>query len=630
MIYKKTFGHPEKFVPSTIKNESKIKVLKDDTKFNNIEFRTTKRGLELTISFDGKQDIFGFGLQMKGFNHNYGKVKVRNDADPIGNSGNAHASMPLFFTAKGKGYIIDSFRDVTFYIGKEKKQKRIFEEKDSVATTTEELYFNNNSTSHEIMVEVPFVKGVSVYFIDSKSLTEAVKEYNMLSGGGCLPPAWGLGIYYRCSAKFNDRQVLQTVDYFKKKEIPLSVVGLEPGWQTHSYSCSFVWNKKRFPNPKAFLDKIKEKGYRINLWEHAFVSSAAPFYKEIFDYCGNYEVWKGLVPDFTIKKCKDIFVKHHEKLIEEGVTGFKLDECDGSDNTGGWFFPDNAEFSSGIDGEQMHNAFGVLYQKSIMDAFKESTFSQVRSTHLFSSSLPFVLYSDLYNIQDYVTACVNSGFSGVLWSPELRDCKDKKDLLNRMQLLVFSAQYVINAWYLEQEPWLEFDAEKEAKEILELRSALIPYLYSAYYNYNKTGLPPIRAIVVDYPHDAETYLLQDEFMFGESILVAPTFDGSHKRKIYLPEGKWYDFYTRKEVKSGYFDYEGDKLPAFVKENSVIPFAKPLSTINNESVFEITPVCYGSKGQFTLVGFNGDTFELKVENSIIQEKICNIKNYVIKD
>ena len=627
MIYKKTFGKTEDFTPSKIKIESLIPVMENEEKFSNIEFTVGKRGVLLTISLKEQQDIYGFGLQMKVFSRTFGKVVTRNDADPKGTNGYAHASVPYFVTAKGKGYIIDTFRDVKFYIGNEKKQMRkegaIADE--GLKLTFDDIYRPQESDLFNITVEIPIAEGVDVYYIDANNLGDAVKEYVMLSGGGVLPPLWGLGVYYRCHADFSDKEVLDMVDYFKDNDIPLSVIGLEPGWQTHTYSCSYVWNPTRFPNPKGFIDKLTDKGVKLNLWEHAYTNANAPFYKEIYPYSGNFEVWKGLVPDFTMEEARKPFIEYHKQLTKQGVTGFKLDECDGSDNTGGWFFPDVSEFPSGVDGEVMHNAYGVLYQKTILNALKEPTFSEVRSTHLFCAPYPFAMYSDLYDIKDFVTACITSGFSGMLWSPELRDCKDKKDLLNRMQILVFSAQYIINAFYLNRAPWLEFDAEKEAKEILELRNSLVPYLYSAYVQYNKTGLPPVRALVVDYFDDVETHKLSDEYLFGESILVAPTFDASNSRTIYLPKGKWFNFYTGEEVPSGYSEFKGDKLPVFVKGDSIIPFA----TKEKGGTFNIKVKVYGDKGKFTLYSEDGKSFELDYNNGKLNA-YGDSENFIIED
>lgn len=150
--------------------------------------------------------------------------------------------------------------------------------------------------------------------------------------------------------------------------IPLSIIGLEPGWHTHAYSCTYKWSDK-YPDPQKFVDEIRKRGLHLNLWEHAFTHPDADFHDEIAPYSGDYLVWGGVVPDFATNEARKIFADYHrEKLVNLGIDGFKLDECDSSDNTGSWSFPLPTEFPSGLDGEQYHSLFGTLYAKTILDA----------------------------------------------------------------------------------------------------------------------------------------------------------------------------------------------------------------------------------------------------------------------
>lgn len=602
MIYKKTFGEPEKIVPSMFKRTSRIDVYENAEKFSNVQMQVTDRGTQLTLSLDKNENIFGFGLQMKEINKTYGKVFLRIQADPTSNSGESHAAVPYFVTNMGKAYIFDTARNVTFYLGNDKKQYRSTTTKQNIAVDTKTLYEQTQKNgNYEITVEIPICQGVSVYYIEAKDMLSAVEEYNMFSGGGCLPAKWGLGVYYRCYARYDQDQIVKMAEYFREKDIPCDVIGLEPGWQSHAYACSHKWDTERFPDSDKMLQRLKEKHYNVNLWEHAFCDASSPMYDDLYDKSADFEVWKGIVPDFIDKNAKRIYADYHKKLVVQGVSGFKLDECDNSDNTGGWSFPDLAKFPSGCDGEQMHNLFGVLYQQTILAALGDAeTFSQVRSTHLFSAPYPFVLYSDLYDIKDFLTAQVNAGFSGMLWSPELRDVKSKEELLLRLQILCFSAQFIINAWYIDGTPWEAVDAEKETREILKLRTSLIPYLYSAFYHYHKYGKPPIRALVMDYPQDENAYRLQDEYMFGENILVAPYTDLSGKRKVYLPEGDWYSFFTKQKYVGGTIvEYEDRNLPVFVKKNTIIPLAEPNSFSSENTIYDLKVLVFGEEGVFPL-------------------------------
>ena len=235
--------------------------------------------------------------------------------------------------------------------------------------------------------------------------------------------------------------------------MPVDVIGIEPGWHSHSYACTFDWSYL-FPEPEVMLKSLQEKNFHVNLWEHAFVYPAAEIYDSLQDDSGDYEVWNGLVPDLSLSGAQLVFKKwHQEHLIEKGVTGFKLDECDNSDfNPSNWSFPDASQFPSGMDGEQMHSALGVLYQQMMEQAFREEnvrTLSQVRSSGALATPLPFVLYSDLYQHEEFIRGIVTAPFSGLLWSPEVRNCINGEDLLRRIQTVCFSTQALINSWRIQ-------------------------------------------------------------------------------------------------------------------------------------------------------------------------------------
>lgn len=561
------FGTPEKYVPSAFcrninYNETDIKYDADKIKFSITESGCT---LELPMSED--EEIFGFGLQLKGFNHKNGRLRLKTNSDPVANTGDSHAPVPFFVTNKGYGIYFDTARYIEVYCGFTKKRRRSETASDDVRIDTRELYSKTEAADDSIMaVKIPSAKGIDIYVFEGETITDVVSEYNMFSGGGCDVPEWGLGVMYRAYAKSNEKDIKKLVDYFAAHDIPCDIIGLEPGWQSSSYSCSYEWNEDKFPDYNGMIKYLKDRGYHINLWEHGFVHPTSPVYDDLFELSGDYEVWSGIVPDFALGKTREIFAEHHKKLVESGIDGFKLDECDSSDfSPGDWSFPDCSRFPSGMDGEQYHQMFGVLYMQTILRAFGGlKTFSQVRSAGALSASYPFVLYSDLYEHRDFIRGVVNSGFSGILWTPEVRDAKTKKEFIRRLQTNVFSVQCIINAWYCESIPWQEFDCEDEVRNLLQIRRKLIPVLKDAFDKYRDTGKPPVRALVSDYTDDIVTYGIDDEFMFGDNLLVAPLTEESDERDVYLPQGLWRDFHTKEIVNHGWIHVCTEDIPVYEK------------------------------------------------------------------
>ena len=563
-----TFGTPEKIVPS--KYCKGLNYQETAIKYNtdNFKFKTTARGCVLEFPLEFGEEVFGFGLQLKGFNHKSHKLQLRTNSDPAANTGDSHAPVPFFVTNKGYGMYFDTARYIEVCCGYGKNKNREPVENNTIIANAEDLYKKCGLRETTVMsVEIPVAKGIDVYIFEGKNILDVVSQYNMFSGGGCDVPEWGLGVLYRAYVRNTGDQIIELAKYFREHDIPVDIMGLEPGWQSSSYSCSYVWDKERYPNYEEVIKYLRGNNFHINLWEHAFVNATSPIYKDMHDYSGDYEVWQGLIPDFATEQAQEIFAKYHkEYLVDKGIDGFKLDECDNSDFVGDWSFPNCVEFPSGMDGEQYHQMFGTLYMQTILKALGDTpTLSEVRNAGALAASYPFVLYSDLYDHQDFIRGVVNSGFSGILWTPELRDASTKKELLRRLQTTVFSVQCLINAWYCPEAPWKKFDCEKEVIDLLNERHRLIPMLKRAFKEYKETGKPPVRALVADYTDDKETYSIDDEYIFCDNLIVAPLTSKSDERKVYLPQGNWVDYWTREKVESGWFSVTTDNIPVFEKE-----------------------------------------------------------------
>lgn len=646
-VWKVSYGTPEKFKPSEFKEAPALESLKqlpDSEKppfeLDKIKFRTTSRGCVAELTMDEKEKLYGFGLQNNTFQQRGLRKEIRVNSWSTGNVGFSHAPVPFYVSTNGYAVLVNTSRYATFYCGTMRKLNESVDIKEgsgsTVAISTAELYKPLEKPSDEMIIEVPSEEGMEIYVFEGPSVKEAIQRYNLYSGGGCMVPTWGLGVKYRGKGDFSDEKAFNLASYFRKNNMPCDMFGLEPGWQTTAYSCSFVWNPVLFPNPEKFIGRMGSLGFKLNLWEHAYIFPTSPLFDPLKDKACDFSVWKGLVPDFVNPEAREIFGNFHEKmLVDKGITSFKLDECDAADYRDAaaqWSFPELAQFPSGIDGEQMHQLFGVLYQKSLLDIFTRNnkrTLLDVRSSQVFASPYAASLYSDMYDHHEFVRMISNAGFSGLLWSPEIRETKSEADLIRRAQTGVMSAQLLFNSWYLNNPPWLQFDMDKNnrdeflpnAKELeskirklLELRMSLIPYLYSAFASYHYQGIPPFRALVVDYPNDVATYTIDDEYLIGESLLAAPFIDGSSKRKVYFPEGVWYDFNTDKKYEGGKsyeIEMSLDQIPLFVKEGAILPLAKPVQYITRNTVFEITCHTYGNNCQpVTLFEDDSYTFDFR--------------------
>ena len=574
-MLKLTFGTPEEHVPSRYcKNFSYVpREIKFPTE--TIDFRVNARGCVLSFPLEDDLKIYGFGLQLKQFNHRSRKLKLSVNADPIAPTGDSHAPVPFFVTNRGWGMYIDTARYAEFYCGNQKNSAfggkpytpaHMAQREKEVGSSTDDLYNVRFDCNQAMTIQIPGCQGVDVYIIEGDTITDIVSQYNILSGGGCDSPEWGLGVLYRCYSQYTDREVLAIADEFRSKDIPLHIIGLEPGWQSWTYPCTYVWHPDRFPDPAGFMAEMKKRDIHVNVWEHGFTHPESPIFESLLPYSGDTLVWSGLVPDFATEGARNIFREHQKTFVDMGIDGFKLDECDCSDYTGSWSFPLSSQFPSGMDGEQYHSLFGTLYIQVLQEALGDTpTLSQVRNLGALASSYPFVLYSDLYDHQDFIRGMATAPFSGLLWSPELRDAASREELLRRMQVIVFSAQCLINAWYCKDLPWREFGCEEEVRELLKLRVTLMPRLQESFRLYKETGKPPIRALVMDYTSDPEVGDIDDEYLFCEDLLVAPiAANTGNTRKVYLPKGNWVDFFTGEAVVPGWHSVTTEGIPVYRK------------------------------------------------------------------
>jgi alpha-D-xyloside xylohydrolase len=583
-----------------------------------VEGALTERGYVVRIPLAPNELIYGLGLQLQSFMQRGLKKKLRVNADPRIDSGDSHAPAPFYVTTRGYGVLIDAARYVTIYCGNKKRKGAApasAEAQPAAASNGLPAAYARFDIGEpcETLVEIPEAQGVDVYVFGGPAMREAVQRYNLFSGGGALPPRWGLGFWYRCYGEFDQRQVENMAAQLRDSRIPCDVLGLEPGWQTHAYSCSFVWSGK-FPDPESMLRRLGDAHYRVNLWEHAFTHPSSPLYKPLYPLSGDYEVWGGLVPDFLLPETRRVFADFHEREhVSKGVAGYKLDECDNSDFTRNWSFPELSRFPSGADGEQTHCLFGLRYQDTIQSIFERRntrTLGLARSSHALAAPYPYVLYSDLYDHREFIRGVVNAGFSGLLWCPEVRDAKDGEDLLRRLQTAVFSPLAMINAWYIANPPWKQVDRRKnnagefapgweqleaECRSIIEWRMRLLPYFYSAFAAYHETGLPPFRALVMDYASDPHTWTIDDQYMAGDRLLVAPVVAGERERDVYLPQGGWVDFWTNQRFAGGRTIRVAlplEHIPVYVKDGSVLPLAGAALHSEDPAGRRITARVYG--------------------------------------
>lgn len=635
-VWKATIGKPEVYnllTASGAKPNSgalaKLSTASFPLKKNDIAGVVTDGKTSLRFPLDTEEQLYGFGLNFQTV-HQRGKI-MRLHVDHYGgkDDGRTHAPTPFYVSSNGYGVFVNSARYIDVYAGAGSRKNAETPPVERDRNTDKQWDASPYSDAVEMLVPAA---GVEVYVFAGPTALDAVKRFNLFNGGGPLPPRWGLGFTQRVKSLNTSQQVTDEVQAFEEKGYPLDFVGLEPGWQSKSYPGTFEWDKGRYPQPKKFVQQMLDKGIRLNLWINPYVSKSASFYNAIKPYTGSHTVWVGEVPDFTMPQARNIFFGQLQKSqVDIGVSGYKIDEVDGYDR---WLWPDVATFPSGISAEQMRQTYGMQVMRYSMDMFRKlnrRTYGLVRANNGGGVSFPYVIYNDYYNHEDFITALINSGTAGVLWTPEVRASKTGEEWLRRFQTVIFSPMAMINAWASGTKPWTYPEVADQVKALALLRMQMMPYWYSEFAKYHFEGTPPFRGMnleagfkqdvkkvqvsnnLEENPYaEATAKEIKDQYMAGEYLLVAPMFAGQTTRKVVLPKGRWYNFYTGKFAGDGEvltIEPGLNTIPVYVKDGGIIPMMPPmLHAPKAGQKVDLEIRYYGEKpGRYMLYDDDGETF-----------------------
>jgi alpha-D-xyloside xylohydrolase len=594
---------------------------------NEIKFEIFDGKTYLRFPLEKAEKIYGLGLNFKTVEQRGRILRLHEDHYDGVDNGRSHAPIPFYVSSKGYGVFINSARYIDIWVGTgvrvDSKNPPVVRDRNTDRKWSAAPYSDN------VEVLIP-AEGVELYVFGGPSTLDAVSRFNLYQGGGCLPPKWGLGFWHRTPTLFNDQQLLAEVEGFTKHQFPLTVIGLEPGWQSKAYPCTYEWDSTRFPDPKGLISNLKTKGIYTNLWINPYISPDAKILPALKPYTASHTVWTGFIPDYSMKQTNTIIGNHFQKnLLNIGVSGFKMDENDGFDF---WLWPDVTKFPSKIPAEVMRQTYGVMMQKLNTNLFRANntrTYGLVRASNAGATAFPFVIYNDYYSHRDFITALINSSFIGTLWTPEVRSSGSAEDWLRRMQTVCFSPMAMLNAWADGTKPWTFPEVEKQVADVANLRMQLIPYLYTCFAEYAFYGRPPFRAMnLVDgfaaiskedsAKLDAEKNPykmaakkeIKDQYMVGDQLLIAPLFTGETSRKVILPAGKWYDFYTGKLVGEGEVITVTpglDHIPVFVRDGGIVPMTN--SNTVAEGKYDLIIKHYGEKeASYRLYDDDGKTYD----------------------
>lgn len=419
------------------------------------------------------------------------------------------------------------------------------------------------------------------FFIFLGEPKDILDEYTNLTGKSPMLPLWTFGTWMSRITYFSQQEGLDIAAKLRENRIPADVIHFDTGWFGVDWQCDYEFAHDRFPNPVAMLKKLKKEGFHTCLWQLPYFTPKNRYFKELVDNNMHVRNAMGGMPyeDAVLDLSNQQTVKWYQDkiahLIQQGVGAIKCDFGEAA--------PFNGLYASGRTGLYEHNLYPLRYNKALWEAVRDNAGEGViwaRSAWAGSQRYPLhwggdAATNDIGMMGD-LRGGLSLGLSGFsFWSHDMGGfvTASPEDIYRRWLPFGFLSSHTRAHGAPPTEPWLISESFTDAfRRCAEMKYALMPYVYAQAKDCSNRGLPMLRALFVEYPHDAGAWLVEDEYMFGSQILVAPLMESGTSRTCYLPEGKWIDYQTGKVYEGGYRHITAGEIPCviLVRDGSLIP------------------------------------------------------------
>jgi len=467
------------------------------------------------------------------------------------------------------------------------------------------------------------------YFIAGTDYKNIIAQYIDLTGKPIMPPKWALGFSQSRGMYTYQKQALEVAATFRQKKIPLDIIYQDIGWVESLQN--FEWQKERYSNPKQMLQQLDSMGVKMIVSQDPVVSQSNQQQWKEADALGyfakdvrtgkSYDMpwpWGGNcgVVDFTNPAVADWWGKLQQKPINDGIKGFWTDMGEPAWSNEVDVDRLNMQHHDGMH-EKIHNVYGLQWDKVVKEQFEkhnpgQRVFQMTRAAYAGLQRYTFGWSGDSGNgdnvlegwgqLANQIAVGLSAGMGGIpFWTTDISGyCGDITDHKAFAELYIRWLQFgIFNPLSRAHhegdnavEPWMfGDDAEAIAKKVIEFKYQLFPYIYTHARVAHDEGLPLMRALFLEFPNDPEALKIDDQFMFGKDILVAPVVKkGVAKRKVYLPEGEWIDWNHPTKVWDGEqtIQYPVDlaTTPIFIRKGAVIPMMPIMQFIHERKDYPI--------------------------------------------
>ncbi|MFZ5547272.1 MAG: alpha-xylosidase [Pseudomonadota bacterium] len=522
---------------------------------------------QLTLSVG--ESVYGLGERFTPWVKN-GQVVENTNKDGGTACEQAYKSVPFYLTSRGYGVLVDEAGPVSFEVASEK--------------TTRVQFSREGESLAYCVIAGPDPKAV-------------LQRLTALTGRAPLPPAWSFGLWMTTSftTQYDEATATHFIDEMKRRDLPLAVFHFDCFWMREFQWCDFAWDPRGFPEPEAMLARLKAKGLHISLWINPYVAQKSPLFAEgarggYFLKRPNGLVWQtdlwqpGMaIVDFTNPAAVAWYQGHLRRLLAMGVDCFKTDFGERIPSEG-------VVYHDGSDPVEMHNLYALQYNEVVFGLLREVKGDEAvvfaRSTYASGQRFPVHWGGDCWSNFESMAESLRGGLSltscgFAFWSHDIGGFEGNPPpaVYKRwIQFGLLSSHSRLHGSSSYRVPWL---VDEESCDVLRaftrLKHRLMPYLYAKAIEASETGVPVMRAMVVEHPGDPACTTLDRQYQLGESLLVAPVFTESGEVDFYLPsagEGRWTHLLTAEQKAGGRWHREQHgfmSLPLYVAPNTVLPW-----------------------------------------------------------
>jgi alpha-D-xyloside xylohydrolase len=423
-------------------------------------------------------------------------------------------------------------------------------------------------------------------FVFLGSPKEILDEYTRLTGKAPLPPLWSFGLWMSRCTYNAEAQVRDIAARLRENKIPCDVLHLDTGWFETDWQCDYEFSKTRFNDPQKMLSDLKADGFHVSCWQLPYFVPKNKLFPELVgeklvvrDGKGNLP-YEDAVLDFSNPQTVDWYQGKLANLLRLGVSAIKVDFGEAAPMNGIW--------ANGRTGFYEHNLYPLRYNKAVADITRQTTGENIiwaRSTWAGSQRYPVHWGGDAESTDEGMAAELRGGLSLGLsgfsfWSHDVGGFTASsvegmdQDLFARWLAFGMLSSHSRCHGVAPKEPWLYGTNFMDTfRTIDELKYRLMPYVYAQAKDSSEHGLPMLRALFVEFPGDPGSWKVDDEYLFGSSLLVAPLLhSGERSREVYLPPGIWIDYQSGHAYSGGWQKLQAGAIPTIilVRDGTAIP------------------------------------------------------------